>query len=205
MVTARAFLPSHNPDASVVGINSNLMTVPASSPLAAGASAYCCSKFAQAKMLEYLAVEHPDVFVVSAHPGIVETDMLKASLMQPDPAMLDDGMFPSLSLVLSLSPLFLLIYTAQKDRTIDSFPTATLPAHFLVWLVSKEARFLKGRYVCVNWDVAELMAKAKQIANSRALELNVHGWPYGGAMMDAVLAPKVEEEEEEGGKYKNVM
>ena len=51
--------------------------------------------------------------------------------------------------------------------------------------------------------MAELKAKAKEIANSRALELNVHGWPYGGAMMDAVLAPKVEEEE--GGMYKNVM
>lgn len=48
----------------------------------------------------------------------------------------------------------------------------------------------------------ELKAKAKEIADSRALELNVHGWPYGGAMMDAVLAPKVEGE---GGKYKNVM
>lgn len=103
MVTARAFLPSRNPDASIVGISANIMTVPASSPFAVGASAYCCSKFAQAKMLEYLAVDHPDLFVASAHPGCVETDMLRASLMQLDPAMLDDGMyFPSLPCLLLL-------------------------------------------------------------------------------------------------------
>lgn len=54
-------------------------------------------------MLEYLAVDHPDLFVVSAHPGCVETDMLRASLMQLDPAMLDDGMyFPSLPCLLLL-------------------------------------------------------------------------------------------------------
>lgn len=107
MVTARAFLPSHNPDASIVGISANLMTVPASSPFAAGASAYCCSKFAQAKMLEYLAVEHPDVFVVSAHPGCVMTDMLRASLMQLDPAMLDDGISSSSLSLLLLLPTYL--------------------------------------------------------------------------------------------------
>lgn len=43
------------------------------------------------------------------------------------------------------------------------------------------------------------MAKANEIEHSRALELNVHGFPYGGAMWDAVLAP------EGGGKYRNVM
>ena len=62
-----------------------------------------------------------------------------------------------------------------------------LPAHFILWLVSQEARFLKGKYVCVNWDVEELKAKAKEIETTRILEANVHGWPYGGAM-DAMLA-----------------
>ena len=63
----------------------------------------------------------------------------------------------------------------------------SLAPHFLVWVVSKEARFLKGRFVCANWDVKELMGKKKEIETSRILEANVHGWPYGKAM-DAMLA-----------------
>ena len=62
-----------------------------------------------------------------------------------------------------------------------------LSAHFLVWLVSEEARFLRGKYVCANWDVEELKAMAEVIRSTRILEASVHGWPYGGAM-DAMLA-----------------
>ena len=69
----------------------------------------------------------------------------------------------------------------------------SLPADFLVWVVSKEARFLKGKFVCANWDVEELKGKAKEIQATRILEANVHGWPYGGAM-DAMLAHQAEEE-----------
>ena len=64
---------------------------------------------------------------------------------------------------------------------------ASLAAHFLLWLASKEARFLRGKYVCSNWDVEEMKAKAKQIEMPRMLEANIHGWPYGGAM-EALLA-----------------
>ena len=63
----------------------------------------------------------------------------------------------------------------------------SLSAHFLVWLVSKEARFLKGKYVCANWDVEEMKARAKEIETTHLLEANIHGWPYGGGM-DAMLA-----------------
>ena len=62
-----------------------------------------------------------------------------------------------------------------------------LPAHFILWLASKDARFLKGKYVCANWDVEELKAKAKLIQTTSILEANVHGWPYGDPM-DAMLA-----------------
>ena len=74
----------------------------------------------------------------------------------------------------------------------------SLPAHFLVWVVSEEARFLKGKYVCANWDVEELKGKKKQIESSRILEMQVYGWPYG-EVMDTMLA-KMEGVEEEGGK-----
>ena len=93
MVTTRAFLPFRNDDAAIVGISANIVTLPTSSTYSMGASAYCCSKFAQAKLLEYVSAEHPDMFVVSAHPGCVETDMLRASRMNLEPAMMDDGTF----------------------------------------------------------------------------------------------------------------
>lgn len=67
--------------------------------------------------------------------------------------------------------------------------SVSLSAHFILWLASREARFLKGKYVCAQWDVEELKAKAKEIETTSILEVNIHGWPYGGAM-DAMLAHK---------------
>lgn len=162
MVTTRAFLPLRNNDASLIALNANLITVPESSPFAMGASAYNCSKLAQLKLLQYVSVENPDLFVVSAHPGAVDTDMLRSSGLgdKIDPAMFDD---------------------------------VSLSAHFLLWLASKEARFLKGKFVCANWDVEELKGKAKLIETTSILEASIHGFPYGGAM-DAMLA------QTEGGK-----
>ncbi len=34
-----------------------------------------------------------------------------------------------------------------------------LPGQFAVWLASKEAAFLKGRFVWANWDVRELVGR----------------------------------------------
>lgn len=156
MVTTRAFLPFRNNDASIISVNANLITLPTSGPVAQGASAYNCSKIALVRLFEYVSAENPEVFVVSVHPGAVDTDMLRSFGLYAklDPAVLDD---------------------------------VSLSAHFLLWLVSKEARFLKGKYVCANWDVEELKVKAKEIETTRILEANIHGWPYGGAM-DAMLA-----------------
>ena len=95
MVTARAFLPSRNPDAAILGVNANMITLPASSVPAAGASAYSCSKFAQARLLEYVAAECEDVFVASVHPGCVETDMLVKSGIEMPEEWIDDGGFLS--------------------------------------------------------------------------------------------------------------
>ena len=93
MVTTRAFLPSRNNDASIIGVNANIITFPTSSPLTPGMSAYTCSKIAQVKLLEYISAENPDLFVVSVHPGGVDTDMLRATGLYEkiDKAVLDDG------------------------------------------------------------------------------------------------------------------
>lgn len=157
LTTTQAFLPTRNPSASIVGINANMISLSATHPMAHGSSAYVCSKIAQMKLLEYVAAEEAaDLFVVSVHPGVLMTDMVKDWSLG---ANLNESMLDDLS----------------------------LPAHFLVWVVSEEARFLKGRYVCANWDVGELKGKAETIEGERILENGILGWPYGEAM-DAMLA-----------------
>ena len=71
-----------------------MITVPVSSPIVMGMSAYNCSKIAQVRLLEYVSAENPDLFVVSVHPGVIDTDMLKSSgiLAKLDPSHLEDGM-----------------------------------------------------------------------------------------------------------------
>jgi hypothetical protein len=41
--------------------------------------------------------------------------------------------------------------------------TAQLAGGFTVWIASEEAKFLKGKFWRVNWDVEELKKKAKEI------------------------------------------
>ena len=74
-----------------------------------------------------------------------------------------------------------------SNKTRTEVVAVSLSAHFLLWLASTEARFLNGKYVCANWDVEEMKAKAKVIESTPVLEASIHGWPYGGAM-DAMLA-----------------
>jgi hypothetical protein len=51
------------------------------------------------------------------------------------------------------------------------FLIANLPASFMVWAASKEARFLNGKFAWANWDVDELKAAAA------AIEGSLLGWP----------------------------
>lgn len=50
-----------------------------------------------------------------------------------------------------------------------------LPAHFLVWLASEEAEFLKGKFVWANWDAQELLARADEIQSSMLLRVLLKG------------------------------
>lgn len=53
---------------------------------------------------------------------------------------------------------------------------AELPAHFLVWLCSPEAKFLNGKFVWSNWDVDELKDRAVEIEkNAGELQLTLKG------------------------------
>ncbi|RGP67667.1 reductase [Fusarium sporotrichioides] len=62
----------------------------------------------------------------------------------------------------------------NPDITLG-FDTVELPAHFVVWLASKEAEFLKGKFVWANWDVQELMAREDEIKNSMLFRLSLNG------------------------------
>lgn len=52
-----------------------------------------------------------------------------------------------------------------------------LPAHFLVWAASKEAEFLKNKFVFAGWDVNELKARKDEISQSPELLLGLNGFP----------------------------
>ncbi|KAI8958551.1 short chain dehydrogenase [Daldinia sp. FL1419] len=53
-----------------------------------------------------------------------------------------------------------------------------LPAHFMVWLSSPEASFLKGRAVWANWDVEELKGQANAIESGIQFTSGMNGWPF---------------------------
>ena len=64
----QALLPSRNPNATVISVNAGSVQIPGA--FSHGYSAYNSSKMAVAKFFEILAVENPDVHVVTMHPGV---------------------------------------------------------------------------------------------------------------------------------------
>jgi hypothetical protein len=55
----------------------------------------------------------------------------------------------------------------------------SLPASFILWLASPEARFLKGKFVWSNWDVDELKEHREELESSTKLNIGLGGWPFG--------------------------
>ncbi|KAH7111802.1 oxidoreductase [Dendryphion nanum] len=116
--------------------------------LAPGCSAYSVAKAATARFYQSLTVEHPQMSFFSIQPGAIETDISREAGYKP---------------VLSL---------------LGQYDDVSLPASFIVWLASSEARFLNGRYLWANWDVDELKARAKEIKDSSLLSFGLVGWPF---------------------------
>ncbi|KAL4952341.1 hypothetical protein BDW69DRAFT_200834 [Aspergillus filifer] len=54
----------------------------------------------------------------------------------------------------------------------------SLPGDFNVWLASLEAKFLNGKFLYTNWDVDELIAREKELAESQELSIGLVGWPF---------------------------
>ena len=63
--------------------------------------------------------------------------------------------------------------TQDLGRHIDD---AQLAGDFTVWLLSEEARFLKGKFVWVNWDVEELKGRKEEIEGNSFLTLGLDGF-----------------------------
>ncbi|RSL56834.1 hypothetical protein CEP53_006681 [Fusarium sp. AF-6] len=53
--------------------------------------------------------------------------------------------------------------------------TVELPGHFVMWLASDEAAFLRNKFVWANWDVEELKARAEEIRASSLLRIALNG------------------------------
>ena len=56
--------------------------------------------------------------------------------------------------------------------------TPQLPAHYLAWLASPQAAFLKGKCVYANWDVEELKEQSENIEAQPILTAGLIGWPF---------------------------
>lgn len=69
------------------------------------------------------------------------------------------------------------------------FFTVSLPADFLVWIASPEAKFLQGKLVFSAWDVEELKSRQKEIVGgppgTGELWLGFQGFPryFGGQLL----------------------
>ncbi|KAI4204972.1 MAG: hypothetical protein LQ350_000824 [Teloschistes chrysophthalmus] len=96
VIATHAFLPNANKThATILGVTAGAMVFPpASTP---GLSAYLTSKMAMVKILEYLAMENPNVFCASVHPGMVDTEIFRRSGAQPDKLPMDSANLLSLN------------------------------------------------------------------------------------------------------------
>ncbi|ETS79368.1 hypothetical protein PFICI_09221 [Pestalotiopsis fici W106-1] len=68
-----------------------------------------------------------------------------------------------------------IIATEINPNITEGADQVELPAHFLVWLASKEAEFLKDKFVWANWDAQELLARADEIQSSMLLRVSLNG------------------------------
>ncbi|KAH9907395.1 hypothetical protein F4778DRAFT_721772 [Xylariomycetidae sp. FL2044] len=70
------------------------------------------------------------------------------------------------------------LFTDTGGRA-DQLPmdNVRLPAHFLLWMASPEAAFLRGRCARANWDVEELKALAEKYTGSLFMSFGSKGLP----------------------------
>lgn len=65
----------------------------------------------------------------------------------------------------------------EEKGIVFPYDDVSLPADFLVWVGSEEARFLGGKYVFAGWDVDELKGRKEEIAKGLELTVGLAGFP----------------------------
>jgi NAD(P)-dependent dehydrogenase (short-subunit alcohol dehydrogenase family) len=90
VIFVKYFFPTANPTrAAALAVISGSLVMPTKMLL--GMSAYQNSKLAVIKTMEYLALENPNIFCASVHPGMVDTALFRKSGATPEVLPMDDG------------------------------------------------------------------------------------------------------------------
>jgi NAD(P)-dependent dehydrogenase (short-subunit alcohol dehydrogenase family) len=127
-------------------------------------TAYCISKFAQARLVEFLSEQYgaDGILAIAVHPGAVNTEM--ADKTTPDS-------FRSCKCIGLVNSMRV---TNSPDLTDD----VGLGGAFCVWLSTERRMWLNGRLLGATWDVDELLAKKAQIEGQDLLKF---GYRIGDA------------------------
>lgn len=89
LLAVNAFLPTADSQAAILGLVTGFAPFPAAH--LPGISAYTCSKLAQAKVLEFVAAENPNIFSASIHPGLIESEIFFKNSGTPERLPMDKG------------------------------------------------------------------------------------------------------------------
>lgn len=71
----------------------------------------------------------------------------------------------------------------EPFRTLFDHTSAELVGGTAVWLCHKKADFLSGRWIAVNWDVEDLVARREEIVREDLLKLSLRGG-FGAGVAD---------------------
>lgn len=161
-------------DPVLISMNS-LLAHMAAAQVGTAPGSYASSKMAQGKMIEYVAKENVGkIRAYNVHPGTIVTDMSTKSVsMADDPEatrqglVWDDGASEA-------------VPRRKSSDTDMTLCVVSLPAHFSVWLSSKEGHAIPtGKYLWAHWDVHELKQRSRELFDDPvALTLTLSGWPF---------------------------
>ncbi|MCJ1378668.1 hypothetical protein MMC17_001767 [Xylographa soralifera] len=65
----------------------------------------------------------------------------------------------------------------QEGGIVLPWDDMSLPSSFIVWAVSSEAAFLRGRLLWANWDVEELITRRVEFEGTPKFTMVLDGWP----------------------------
>lgn len=136
----QAFLPHAAEGAVLIHSNSSM----AHFKPWAGAGAYPLSKALSLKLMDYIAVENPQIRVISTQPCWTPTDLNGNAPEAPDSRK----------------------SYSRQCQPCANLSIADLPGHSYVWLASPEAEFLRNKFVWCNWDAEELVARKEEITSN---------------------------------------